>query len=153
VEQALEYMGLKPGMAMTEIKPETIFIGSCTNARLEDLRRIAKIIKGRKKASSVRVMVVPGSMRVRKEAEKEGIDKVFTDFGAEWRYAGCSMCLGMNPDQLKPGERSASTSNRILKDARAKADAHIWSARKWPPQPPSKDILWISARGNRIWKH
>jgi len=120
VEQALDYMGLKPGMAMTDIRPDTIFIGSCTNARLEDLRRIAKIIKGRKKASSVRVMVVPGSMRVRKEAEKEGIDKIFTDFGAEWRYAGCSMCLGMNPDQLKPGERSASTSNRNFEGRQGK---------------------------------
>ena len=149
VEQALDYMGLKPGMAMTEIRPDTIFIGSCTNARLEDLRRIAKIIKGRKKAASVRVMVVPGSMRVRKEAEKEGIDKVFLDFGAEWRYAGCSMCLGMNPDQLKPGERSASTSNRNFEGRQGKGgrthlvspemaaaaaiEGHFVDIRTWQP--------------------
>jgi len=149
VEQALDYMGLKPGMAMTDIKPETIFIGSCTNARLEDLRRISNIIKGRKKASSVRVMVVPGSMRVRKEAEKEGIDKVFIDFGAEWRYAGCSMCLGMNPDQLKPGERSASTSNRNFEGRQGKGgrthlvspemaaaaaiEGHFVDIRTWQP--------------------
>ncbi len=149
VEQSLEYMGLKSGMAMTEIRPDTIFIGSCTNARLEDLRRIAKIIKGRKKASSVRVMVVPGSMRVRKEAEKEGIDKIFTDFGAEWRYAGCSMCLGMNPDQLKPGERSASTSNRNFEGRQGKGgrthlvspemaaaaaiEGHFVDIRTWQP--------------------
>ncbi len=149
VEQALDYMGLKPGMAMTDIRPDTIFIGSCTNARLEDLRRIAKIIKGRKKASSVRVMVVPGSMRVRKEAEQEGIDKIFTDFGAEWRYAGCSMCLGMNPDQLKPGERSASTSNRNFEGRQGKGgrthlvspemaaaaaiEGHFVDIRTWQP--------------------
>ena len=112
VEQALEYMGLKPGTPMTEIRPETIFIGSCTNARIEDLRKVATIIKGRKKAASLRVMVVPGSMAVRRQAEAEGLDKIFLDFGAEWRHAGCSMCLAMNPDQLKPGERAASTSNR-----------------------------------------
>jgi 3-isopropylmalate/(R)-2-methylmalate dehydratase large subunit len=120
VEQALAYMGLVPGQRITDIKLDTIFIGSCTNARIEDLRKVAKIIAGRKKASTVRVMVVPGSMQVRKQAESEGIDKVFKDFGAEWRYAGCSMCLGMNPDQLKPGERSASTSNRNFEGRQGK---------------------------------
>ena len=120
VEQALEYMGLKPGMKMTDIRPDTVFIGSCTNARIEDLRKVAKIVKGRKKASSLRVMVVPGSMQVRKQAMAEGLDKIFMDFGAEWRHAGCSMCLAMNPDQLKPGERSASTSNRNFEGRQGK---------------------------------
>ena len=120
VEQALEYMGLKPGMKITDIRPDTIFIGSCTNARIEDLRKVAKIVKGRKKASSLRVMVVPGSMQVRKQAMEEGLDKIFLDFGAEWRHAGCSMCLAMNPDQLTPGERAASTSNRNFEGRQGK---------------------------------
>ncbi len=120
VEQALDYMGLKPGMRMTDIRPDTIFIGSCTNARIEDLRKVAKLIKGRRKANSLRVLVVPGSQQVRRQAEAEGIDQIFKDFGAEWRHAGCSMCLGMNPDQLKPGERSASTSNRNFEGRQGK---------------------------------
>ncbi|HMP76352.1 MAG TPA: 3-isopropylmalate dehydratase large subunit [Kiritimatiellia bacterium] len=120
VEQSLEYMGLKPGMRMTEIRPDTIFIGSCTNARIEDLRKVAKLVKGRRKADTLRVLVVPGSQQVRRQAEAEGIDQVFKDFGAEWRHAGCSMCLGMNPDQLKPGERSASTSNRNFEGRQGK---------------------------------
>ncbi len=120
VEQALAYMGLKPGTPMTEIPLDTIFIGSCTNARIEDLRKVASIIKGRKKADSVRVIVVPGSQQVRNQAETEGIDRIFKDAGAEWRYAGCSMCLGMNPDQLKPGERCASTSNRNFEGRQGK---------------------------------
>ncbi len=120
VEQALAYMGLSPGTPMTEIPLDTIFIGSCTNARIEDLRTVSGIIKGRKKADSVRVIVVPGSQQVRKQAEAEGIDKVFIDAGAEWRHAGCSMCLGMNPDQLKPGERCASTSNRNFEGRQGK---------------------------------
>ncbi|MDO4887289.1 MAG: 3-isopropylmalate dehydratase large subunit [Actinomycetaceae bacterium] len=111
-QTAIEYMGLTPGTAMRDIAIDTVFIGSCTNGRIEDLRAAASIIKGRKKAPSTRVMVVPGSARVRLQAEAEGIDKIFLDFGAEWRNAGCSMCLGMNPDQLTPGERCASTSNR-----------------------------------------
>ena len=120
VEQALEYMGLKAGMPITDIRPDTIFIGSCTNARIEDLRKVCSIIKGRKKASSLRVMVVPGSQQVRRQAEAEGLDKIFIDFGAEWRHAGCSMCLAMNPDQLKPGERAASTSNRNFEGRQGK---------------------------------
>jgi 3-isopropylmalate/(R)-2-methylmalate dehydratase large subunit len=120
VEQALEYMGLTPGTPMTEISLDTIFLGSCTNARIEDFRKICKIIKGRKKADSVRVIVVPGSQQVRKQAEAEGLDKIFIDAGAEWRNAGCSMCLGMNPDQLKPGERCASTSNRNFEGRQGK---------------------------------
>ena len=109
---ALEYMGLTPGTALRDIKVDTVFLGSCTNGRIEDLRAAAAVIKGKKKADDIRMMVVPGSARVRLQAEAEGLDQVFLDFGAEWRNAGCSMCLGMNPDQLAPQERSASTSNR-----------------------------------------
>jgi 3-isopropylmalate/(R)-2-methylmalate dehydratase large subunit len=111
-ERALEYMDLTPGQPLKSIPVDVVFMGSCTNSRIEDLRAFASVIEGRKKADGVRVMVVPGSARVRLEAEAEGLDKIFTDFGAEWRFAGCSMCLGMNPDQLEPGERCASTSNR-----------------------------------------
>ena len=120
VEQALNYMGLQPGTRMTDIKLDTIFIGSCTNARIEDLRRAATLLKGRKKHKDVRLMVVPGSQQVRKQAESEGLDETFKSAGAEWRYAGCSMCLGMNPDQLKPGERCASTSNRNFEGRQGK---------------------------------
>ncbi|MFD1722494.1 3-isopropylmalate dehydratase large subunit [Amnibacterium endophyticum] len=119
-ERALEYMDLAPGTPMKEIRVDAVFMGSCTNSRVEDLRQFASIVKGRKKAEGVRVMVVPGSARVRLEAEAEGLDKVFTDFGAEWRFAGCSMCLGMNPDQLAPGERCASTSNRNFEGRQGK---------------------------------
>ncbi|MFT0846738.1 3-isopropylmalate dehydratase large subunit [Actinomycetaceae bacterium L2_0104] len=111
-EQAIEYMGLTPGTPMRNIAVDTVFIGSCTNGRIEDLRAVAEIIKDYPKADNVRVLVVPGSARVRLQAEQEGLDQIFLDFGAEWRNAGCSMCLGMNPDQLTPGERAASTSNR-----------------------------------------
>jgi 3-isopropylmalate/(R)-2-methylmalate dehydratase large subunit len=111
-ERALEYMALTPGTPLRDIAVDTVFLGSCTNGRIEDLRAAAAIVQGRKKADSVRVLVVPGSAKVRLQAEGEGLDKVFSEFGAEWRHAGCSMCLGMNPDQLAPGERSASTSNR-----------------------------------------
>jgi 3-isopropylmalate/(R)-2-methylmalate dehydratase large subunit len=111
-ERALEYMDLEAGTPMKDIRVDAVFMGSCTNSRIEDLRAFASVIKGRKKADGVRVMVVPGSARVRLEAEAEGIDKIVEEFGAEWRFAGCSMCLGMNPDQLAPGERCASTSNR-----------------------------------------
>ena len=119
-ERALEYMALEPGTPLREIAVDTVFIGSCTNGRIEDLRAVANVIKGRKKADDVRVLVVPGSARVRLQAEAEGLDKVFLDFGAEWRNAGCSMCLGMNPDQLAPGERSASTSNRNFEGRQGK---------------------------------
>jgi 3-isopropylmalate/(R)-2-methylmalate dehydratase large subunit len=111
-EKALEYMDLKAGMPIRDIKIDTVFIGSCTNGRIEDLRAAADILKGQKIADGMRMMVVPGSVRVRLEAMAEGLDKVFLEAGAEWREAGCSMCLGMNPDKLTPGERSASTSNR-----------------------------------------
>ena len=119
-ERALTYMDLKAGTPMKEIKIDTVFLGSCTNGRIEDLRAAAAIIKGKKVDSSTRMMVVPGSARVRLQAESEGLDKIFLDAGAEWRSAGCSMCLGMNPDQLKPGERSASTSNRNFEGRQGK---------------------------------
>jgi 3-isopropylmalate/(R)-2-methylmalate dehydratase large subunit len=111
-EKALAYMGLAAGTPLRDIKVDTVFVGSCTNGRIEDLRAVAGVIKGRKVADGVRMLVVPGSMRVRAQAEQEGLDAIFTAAGADWRQAGCSMCLGMNPDQLGPGERSASTSNR-----------------------------------------
>lgn len=120
VEQALQYMGLKPGTPITDIKIDTVFIGSCTNARVEDLRSAANIFKGRKVAPKVRVLVVPGSQQVRKQAESEGLNKIFEAAGCEWRQSGCSMCLAMNPDQLKPGERSASTSNRNFEGRQGK---------------------------------
>jgi 3-isopropylmalate/(R)-2-methylmalate dehydratase large subunit len=111
-ERALAYMGLKAGTPMREISVDTVFLGSCTNARIEDLRAAADVIRGNHVADSVRMLVVPGSMRVKAQAEEEGLDAVFTEAGAEWRSAGCSMCLGMNADQLEPGQRCASTSNR-----------------------------------------
>jgi 3-isopropylmalate/(R)-2-methylmalate dehydratase large subunit len=119
-QRAYEYMDLTPGTPMKDIAVDAVFMGSCTNSRIEDLRAFASVIKGRKKADGIRVMVVPGSARVRLEAEAEGIDKIVTDFGGEWRFAGCSMCLGMNPDQLAPGERCASTSNRNFEGRQGK---------------------------------
>ena len=118
--RALEYMGLEAGTPMKQIPVDTVFLGSCTNSRIEDLRIAADIIKGHTKADNVRMMVVPGSARVRLQAEAEGLDQVFKDFGADWRFAGCSMCLGMNPDQLAPGERCASTSNRNFEGRQGK---------------------------------
>jgi 3-isopropylmalate/(R)-2-methylmalate dehydratase large subunit len=111
-ERALEYMDLTPGTPLRDIEVDAVFIGSCTNGRIEDLRAVAEVLKGRKVADSVKMLVVPGSVRVRLEAEAEGLDKVFTEAGAQWRHAGCSMCMGMNPDFLDSGLRSASTSNR-----------------------------------------
>ncbi|TFD60079.1 MULTISPECIES: 3-isopropylmalate dehydratase large subunit [unclassified Cryobacterium] len=119
-ERALEYMDLTAGTLMKQIRVDTVFLGSCTNSRIEDLRAAAEIIKGKSKAEGLRMMVVPGSARVRIEAEAEGLDQIFLDFGAEWRFAGCSMCLGMNPDQLEPGERCASTSNRNFEGRQGK---------------------------------
>ena len=112
IEQALEYMDLVPGTPLRDIAIDTVFVGSCTNGRIEDLRAVAQILQGRHVADSVRMLIVPGSARVRLEAHAEGLDEIFTTAGAEWREAGCSMCLGMNPDKIAPGERSASTSNR-----------------------------------------
>ena len=119
-ERALVYMGLEAGTALKSIAIDTVFLGSCTNGRIEDLRAAAEILKGKKIASTLRMLVVPGSARVRLEAEAEGLDKTFIDAGAEWRNAGCSMCLGMNPDQLAVGERSASTSNRNFEGRQGK---------------------------------
>ncbi len=119
-ERALEYMDLVAGTKMKDIRVDTVFLGSCTNGRIEDLRLAASVLAGRKVADGVRMMVVPGSARVRLQAMEEGLDEVFKAAGAEWREAGCSMCLGMNPDQLKPGERSASTSNRNFEGRQGK---------------------------------
>lgn len=112
IERALTYMDLVPGTPLREIPIDTVFVGSCTNGRIEDLRTVAEVLRGRQVADSVRMLIVPGSVRVKLQAEAEGLDTVFIDAGADWREAGCSMCLAMNPDKLAPGERSASTSNR-----------------------------------------
>jgi 3-isopropylmalate/(R)-2-methylmalate dehydratase large subunit len=119
-QRALAYMDLAPGTALRDIAVDTVFVGSCTNGRMEDLRAAADVLRGRKVADGVRVLVVPGSMAVRAQAEAEGLDAVFTAAGAQWRSAGCSMCLGMNPDTLSPGERSASTSNRNFEGRQGK---------------------------------
>jgi 3-isopropylmalate/(R)-2-methylmalate dehydratase large subunit len=119
-QKALEYMGLAAGTPMREVAVDTVFVGSCTNGRIEDLRAAAEVIKGRTVSGSTRLLVVPGSVRVRLQAEDEGLDVVFKEAGGEWRGAGCSMCLGMNPDQLAPGERSASTSNRNFEGRQGK---------------------------------
>jgi 3-isopropylmalate/(R)-2-methylmalate dehydratase large subunit len=112
VERALEYMALTPGTPLQEIRIDKVFIGSCTNARIEDLRVAAKVVAGKRVAQGVHAIVVPGSAQVKAQAEREGLQQVFEAAGFEWRRAGCSMCLGMNPDILQPGERCASTSNR-----------------------------------------
>ncbi len=119
-ERALTYMGLEAGTPLRAIAVDTVFVGSCTNGRIEDLRAAAGVIKGRTVAEGVRMLVVPGSAKVRLQAQAEGLDRVFVEAGAEWRLAGCSMCLGMNPDQLAPGERSASTSNRNFEGRQGK---------------------------------
>ena len=119
-ERALTYMDLKPGTALRDVAVDTVFIGSCTNGRIEDLRAAATVLQGRQVAPSVRMLVVPGSMAVRAQAEREGLDAIFTAAGADWRSAGCSMCLGMNPDKLTAGQRSASTSNRNFEGRQGK---------------------------------
>ncbi|WP_049574098.1 3-isopropylmalate dehydratase large subunit [Streptomyces sp. SBT349] len=119
-KKALEYMDLEPGRRLRDISIDAVFVGSCTNGRIEDLRSAAAVIEGRTVADGVRMLVVPGSVRVALQAMAEGLDKVFTAAGAEWRHAGCSMCLGMNPDQLAPGERCASTSNRNFEGRQGK---------------------------------
>lgn len=118
--RALEYMDLSPGTALRDVSVDVVFVGSCTNGRLEDLRLAANVLRGHKVAGGVRMLVVPGSAQVRAQAEAEGLDRVFTDAGAEWRFAGCSMCLGMNPDTLAPGQRCASTSNRNFEGRQGK---------------------------------
>lgn len=119
-EKALAYMDLAPGTLLREVAVDTVFVGSCTNGRIEDLRVVADLLQNRRIADGMRMLVVPGSMRVREQAEKEGLGEIFTAAGAEWRQAGCSMCLGMNPDQLEPGERCASTSNRNFEGRQGK---------------------------------
>jgi 3-isopropylmalate/(R)-2-methylmalate dehydratase large subunit len=120
MERSLAYMGLEPGTPIGAIRVDKVFLGSCTNGRIEDLRAAAKVIAGRKVALNVQAMVVPGSGLVKHQAEEEGLDRVFLDAGFEWREPGCSMCLGMNPDQLQPGERCASTSNRNFEGRQGK---------------------------------
>ena len=120
VESALKYMGLTPGTKLTDLTVDVVFIGSCTNSRIEDLRAAAQIFKGKKVSPKVVALVVPGSETVKKQAEAEGLHKIFTAAGAEWRNSGCSMCLAMNPDKLKSGERCASTSNRNFEGRQGK---------------------------------
>jgi 3-isopropylmalate/(R)-2-methylmalate dehydratase large subunit len=152
--RALEYMNLKPGTKLEDIKVDAVFLGSCTNARIEDLRAAAKVVKGHRVATTVRAMVVPGSQRVKYQAEEEGLDLIFKSAGFEWREPGCSMCLGMNPDILQPGERCASTSNRnfegrqgrggrthLLSPEMAAAAAitgHLTDIRKWKHEHPEE---------------
>jgi 3-isopropylmalate dehydratase large subunit len=126
---ALEYMGLDPGTEIRSIELDKIFLGSCTNARIEDLRAAASVIEGNTIADNIKqAMVVPGSMLVKQQAEEENLDEIFKDAGFEWRNAGCSMCLGMNPDQLNPGERCASTSNRNFEGRQGKGGrTHLMS--------------------------
>src|ERR1700743_2149973 len=147
--RALEYMDLKPGTKLEDIKVDERFLGSCTNARIEDLRAAAKVVRGHHVATTVRAMVVPGSQKVKHQAEQEGLDDIFRSAGFEWREPGCSMCLGMNPDILQPGERCASTSNRNFEERKGRAGrahllspavaapaavtGHLTDIRKWPP--------------------
>jgi 3-isopropylmalate/(R)-2-methylmalate dehydratase large subunit len=136
--RALEYMALRPGTALRDIPVDVVFVGSCTNGRLEDLRAAADVIRGRQVADGVRMLVVPGSAAVREAAEAEGLDRVFAAAGAEWRFAGCSMCLGMNPDTLKPGQRAASTSNRNFEGRQGKGGrTHLVS----PPVAAATAVL------------
>ena len=129
-QRALRYMDLEPGRAIREIELDRVFIGSCTNSRIGDLREAASIVEGRTVASSVDAMVVPGSAQVKAEAEAEGLDEIFRAAGFDWRSAGCSMCLGMNPDILSPGERCASTSNRNFEGRQGKGGrTHLVSPR------------------------
>jgi 3-isopropylmalate/(R)-2-methylmalate dehydratase large subunit len=129
-ERALRYMELEPGTPIRDIRPDTVFIGSCTNSRIEDLRIAADVVRGRTVAAGLRGLVVPGSVAVKIQAEQEGLDEVFSAAGFEWRGAGCSMCLGMNPDILQPGERSASTSNRNFEGRQGKGGrTHLVSPR------------------------
>jgi 3-isopropylmalate/(R)-2-methylmalate dehydratase large subunit len=136
--RALEYMALRPGTALRDIRVDVVFLGSCTNGRLEDLRAAAEVIRGRTVAEGVRMLVVPGSAAVREAAEAEGLHRVFTEAGAEWRFAGCSMCLGMNPDTLQPGQRAASTSNRNFEGRQGKGGrTHLVS----PPVAAATAVL------------
>jgi 3-isopropylmalate/(R)-2-methylmalate dehydratase large subunit len=129
-ERALEYMALEPGTPMSEIRLDRVFIGSCTNSRIGDLREAAELVQGHRVASTVNAMVVPGSQQVKAQAEAEGLDEVFRAAGFDWRSAGCSMCLGMNPDIAAPGERVASTSNRNFEGRQGRgARSHLVSPK------------------------
>ena len=145
--RALKYMGLEAGTPMQDIRLDRVFIGSCTNSRIGDLRAAAALVEGRKVASDVSAMVVPGSQPVAAQAEAEGLDDVFRAAGFDWRSAGCSMCLGMNPDMLTPGERCASTSNRNFEGRQGRGGrTHLVSPR-WPPPRPSKGTSSTSGSG------
>ena len=133
---ALEYMGLQPKTKMVDVKLDCVFIGSCTNGRIEDLRTAAAVARGHRVAPGVQAMVVPGSQLVKRQAEAEGLDKIFTAAGFEWREAGCSMCLAMNPDKLEPGQRCTRPAIAISRDGRARAGGRIWFPPRWPPPPP-----------------
>ena len=133
-------MGLKPGTPLRDVAVDTVFVGSCTNGRIEDLRAAAEVLRGRK-VPSVRMLVVPGSMAVKAQAEQEGLDAVFTAAGADWRTPGCSMCLGMNPDTLRPGSAAPPPPTATSRAGRARAAAPTWSRRRSPPPPPSTGHL------------
>ena len=146
-ERALEYMGLQPNTPMQDVFVDNVFIGSCTNSRIEDLRAAAAVVKGRKTHPNVQAMVVPGSTAVKIQAESEGLDRIFKDAGLDWREAGCSMCLGMNPDILQPQQRCASTSNRNFEGRQGPGGrTHLVSPR-WQPQPRLQATSWTSANG------
>lgn len=148
-EKALAYMGLQPGVPLTDVAIDKVFIGSCTNSRIEDLRAAAEVAKGRKVAPGVQALVVPGSGPVKAQAEAEGLDKIFIEAGFEWRLPGCSMCLAMNNDRLNPGERCASTSNRNFEGRQGRGGALTWLARRWPPLPPLPATSPIFAASNK----
>ena len=154
IERALSYMGLTANTPVNEIPVDVVFIGSCTNSRIEDLRAAANVIRGRQKAANVkRVLVVPGSGLVKAQAEAEGLDRLFVEAGFEWREPGCSMCLAMNADRLEPGERCASTSNRNFEGRQGQGGAPIWSARPWPPPPRWLATLLTCAVSDRSPPH
>lgn len=141
-------MGLKPGTKITDIAIDRVFIGSCTNGRIEDLRAVAEVVEGRKVAPTVSAMIVPGSGLVKEQAEAEGLDKIFKEAGFDWREPGCSMCLAMNDDRLKPGERCASTSNRNFEGRQGFKGARICFLRQWRLRRRSPVILSTFASGN-----
>ena len=140
VERALSYMDLAPGKPLAEVKIDRVFIGSCTNGRIEDLRAAAAVAKGKKVAAHVGAMVVPGSGLVKAQAEEEGLDEIFLEAGFEWREPGCSMCLAMNADRLEPGERCASTSNRNFEGRQGRGGRTHLVSPPWPPPPRSRAI-------------
>jgi 3-isopropylmalate/(R)-2-methylmalate dehydratase large subunit len=148
LQRMVEYMGLTPGQKLTDLKVDVVFIGSCTNSRIEDMRAAAAIAKGRHVAEGVRAMVVPGSGLVKLQAEEEGLDRVFLDAGFEWREAGCSMCLGMNPDKLTPGQRSPAPPTATSRGGRARVGARICSRPPWPPRLRWRATWPMSATGN-----